>query len=77
MSRSLASRPIAALSRRALVAGLAAAPLAACGIRGPNKRPEDSDPAYPRTYPPPDSVVPEGRRAPNTPDPDTGEQDGR
>ena len=78
MSRSpQAYRATPALTRRALVAGLAAAPLAACGIRGPNKRPEDSDPAYPRTYPPPDSVVPQGRRAPDTPDPDTGEQDGR
>jgi uncharacterized lipoprotein len=53
------------LTRRALLAGLAAAPLAACGIRGPNKRPDDTDPAYPRQYPPPDSVLPEGARAPD------------
>jgi hypothetical protein len=59
------SRSTPGLTRRTLLAGLAAAPLAACGIRGPNKRPEDSDPAYPRTYPPPDSVRPEGRRAPD------------
>ncbi|MDZ7712188.1 MAG: hypothetical protein U5L06_03275 [Rhodovibrio sp.] len=57
---------MAALTRRALLAGLAAAPLAACGIRGPNKRPEDSDSAYPRSYPPPDSVVPEGRARPTS-----------
>jgi predicted small lipoprotein YifL len=73
--RALPARSQAALTRRALLAGLAAAPLAACGIRGPNKRPEDSDPAYPRTYPPPDSVRPEGRRAPQ--EPAEGEQDGQ
>ena len=78
MSRSpQAYGSMATLTRRALVAGLAAAPLAACGIRGPNKRPEDSDPAYPRDYPPPDSVVPEGRRAPDTREPNKGEQDGQ
>ena len=71
----MADRSVAALTRRALLAGVAAAPLAACGIRGPNKRPEDSDPAYPRTYPPPDSVRPEGRRAPQ--EPAEGEQDGQ
>ncbi len=70
-------RTTAALTRRALLAGLMATPLAACGIRGPNKRPDDGDPAYPRRYPPPDSVVPEGRRAPNPPEPDAGEQDGQ
>jgi hypothetical protein len=69
------SRSIPGLTRRTLLAGLAATPLAACGIRGPNKRPEDSDPAYPRTYPPPDSVRPEGRRAPQ--DPAEREQDGQ
>ena len=74
-TQSMADRSQAALTRRALLAGLAAAPLAACGIRGPNKRPEDSDPAYPRTYPPPDSVRPEGRRAPQ--EPAEGEQDGQ
>jgi len=67
----------ATLTRRALVAGLAAAPLAACGIRGPNKRPEDADPAYPRTYPPADSVTPEGRRPPDPPEPAEGERDGQ
>jgi predicted small lipoprotein YifL len=72
-----AYRATAALTRRALVAGLAAAPLAACGIRGPNKRPDDSDAAYPRTYPPPDSVVPEGRRGSDTRQRTEGEQDGQ
>jgi predicted small lipoprotein YifL len=71
------SRATARLTRRALAAGLAVAPLAACGIRGPNKRPEDADPAYPRTYPPPDSVRPEGRRPPDTADRPDGEQDER
>jgi hypothetical protein len=52
------TRSAAQLSRRALLAGLAAAPLAACGIRGPNRPPENADPAYPRAYPPPDSVRP-------------------
>ena len=67
----------ACLTRRALMAGLAAAPLTACGIKGPNKRPPDGDPAYPRTYPPADSVRPEGRRAPEPPDTPEGEQDGQ
>ncbi|MBK1697081.1 hypothetical protein [Rhodovibrio salinarum] len=63
----------APLTRRALLTTLAAAPLAACGIRGPNKAPENADPAYPRRYPPTESVVPENRRAPNPPEPQEGE----
>lgn len=32
--------------------------LAACGKVGPVEPPPESDAAYPRVYPPPDSVVP-------------------
>ena len=71
------TRSNARLTRRALVAGLAAAPLTACGIQGPNRPPADADPAYPRTYPPAGSVVPESRRAPGSETSDAGEQDGQ
>jgi hypothetical protein len=71
------NRPTRRLTRRALVLGLAAAPVGACGIKGPNRRPQDADPAYPRTYPPADSVVPEDRRPPDPAEPEAGEQDGQ
>jgi hypothetical protein len=62
------TRSAAQLTRRALLTGLAAAPLAACGIRGPNRPPENADPDYPRTYPPRDSVRPRRGEAAETSD---------
>lgn len=60
--------------RRGLLVAVAGLSLAACGIQGPNKPPEDADPASPRTYPPPESVQPEGLRAPERDNQDPSSQ---
>jgi hypothetical protein len=62
------------ITRRGLFVAAVGLSVAACGIQGPNKPPKDADPDYPRSYPPPESVRPEGLRPPQPPD--AGDSDG-
>lgn len=55
------------LHRFALLVVLLAV-LAGCGKVGAVQPPPDADPAYPRQYPPPDSVVPQPTQSDSTAD---------
>ncbi len=50
------SRPLPRLVAAVLLLAVAAAPLAACGIKGPPELPEGKTDQFPRQYPDPNEI---------------------